>query len=307
MRKFKLNVTSDFLVNSLCTITIGTGVLEFTANTFLNHYIKSYKEAFKNGNPIKLSESLKKRYDEVVKDIKLTEFQMAFVAPFVVDSLKPTNIGCINTRSGAYIGIPNYFECNSVDELQSLDSEEIQQVNINPEYSEQLMKTLTLSESAKKYAIAHELINTDNIRLYIQAVTPTLVLMPMYAVGHTVFSSLPANPSSIRAFAFFIFCNIGMWFYYIIRKNINDYYQHDTDTVISEMGDEYIKGGLEYYDKLIQRNIILRNILPNGDRIYSEKGDEIGFFAELAFTYRKKHLERNLKKLAEKNTEELPL
>lgn len=48
MNKFKIRVTSDFLVNSLCAVTIGAGLTEFTTNVFLNrYYVQVSKEANK--------------------------------------------------------------------------------------------------------------------------------------------------------------------------------------------------------------------------------------------------------------------
>lgn len=48
MNKLNLRVTSDFLVNSLCAITIGAGFTEFTTNIFLNKlYVQVFKEANK--------------------------------------------------------------------------------------------------------------------------------------------------------------------------------------------------------------------------------------------------------------------
>lgn len=48
MSIFKLKITSDFVVNSLCTVTLGVGIVEYTTNTFLNHlYVKYFKEAYK--------------------------------------------------------------------------------------------------------------------------------------------------------------------------------------------------------------------------------------------------------------------
>jgi len=46
MSKFK--VTSDFVVNALCTVTIGAGVIEYCSNIILNDlYVKYFKEANK--------------------------------------------------------------------------------------------------------------------------------------------------------------------------------------------------------------------------------------------------------------------
>lgn len=48
MSIFKFKITSDFLVNSLCTVTLGVGVTEYVTNTFLNNlYVKYFKEAYK--------------------------------------------------------------------------------------------------------------------------------------------------------------------------------------------------------------------------------------------------------------------
>jgi len=46
MSKFK--VTSDFVVNALCTVTIGAGVIEYCSNIIFNDlYVKYFKEANK--------------------------------------------------------------------------------------------------------------------------------------------------------------------------------------------------------------------------------------------------------------------
>lgn len=48
MSILKLKITSDFVVNSLCTVTLGIGIVEYTTNTFLSHlYVKYFKEAYK--------------------------------------------------------------------------------------------------------------------------------------------------------------------------------------------------------------------------------------------------------------------
>lgn len=44
MSKFK--VTSDFLVNTFCAITLGAGVTEYSIKIFLNDkYVEYFKEA----------------------------------------------------------------------------------------------------------------------------------------------------------------------------------------------------------------------------------------------------------------------
>lgn len=83
-----------------------------------------------------MSESLRKRYSDVIHDMKHTDFQKAFSVPFTAEGLKPVNVGCLNTRSGCYIGIPSIYDFNSIDDISSLsnENEELQvytSININ--------------------------------------------------------------------------------------------------------------------------------------------------------------------------------
>lgn len=46
MSKFRL--TSDFVVNALCTVTIGAGTIEYSSNVIFNDsFVKYFKEANK--------------------------------------------------------------------------------------------------------------------------------------------------------------------------------------------------------------------------------------------------------------------
>lgn len=48
MNKFLSKVTSDLICNSLCAVTIGAGIFEYTTNVFFNDtYVKYSKEAYR--------------------------------------------------------------------------------------------------------------------------------------------------------------------------------------------------------------------------------------------------------------------
>lgn len=64
-----------------------------------------------------MSESNRKRLDNVIQDLKYTDFQKAFITPFTAEGLGPVNVGCLNTRSGCYIGIPNSYNIKSLDDI----------------------------------------------------------------------------------------------------------------------------------------------------------------------------------------------
>lgn len=72
-----------------------------------------------------MNESLRKRYNDVICDLKHTDFQKSFSIPFTAEGLKPVNIGCLNTRSGCYIGIPSIYDFKSVDDISNQDNENL--------------------------------------------------------------------------------------------------------------------------------------------------------------------------------------
>lgn len=173
----------------------------------------------------------------------------------------------------------------------------MQLLNDNSEYGKKIIESLNFSESAKKYSIARELCLTDNSRIFIKSLSFPTILMPMYAFGNTIITSLPANPFRVRALAFFLLCNLGLFVWVLVRSAIENFYQFDADKKVCNISEEYIRGGIEYYEKLMQRNLALRNIIPGGDELYSDQGDDLGFFTvvqELPLSQRKKYLEHRL-------------
>lgn len=166
------------------------------------------------------------------------------------------------------------------------------------------MKSLVLSEPAKKYSIARELMLTDNHRIFIKSITPSVVLIPMYVLGHFMYYRLPQNPVRVKSLALVLVSNIGVLVWFLIRTTTEKFYQKKADEKLCDISEEYIKGGIEYYEILIQRNLALRNILPNGENMYSKEGDHIEFISELSelpLTYRKRYLENKLKNYINKN------
>lgn len=159
------------------------------------------------------------------------------------------------------------------------------------------MDSLNLSESAKKYSIARELILTDNSQVLIKSISWSITSVPIYLLGNTILNLLPANIIKIRLLALFLLCNVGVFMCLLLRTGIENFYQTQADKKLCNINEEYIRGGIEYYEKLIQRNLALRDIVPNGDHLYSENGDKLSLISlnsEVPLTYRKAYLEKKL-------------
>lgn len=279
---------------------------------------------------------MRKRHDDVIQDLKLTDFKKAFIVPFTAKGIYPVNVGCLNTRMGSYIGIPRIYDLNSVDDISiqnasdlniqvksiiciilyikslyiinfnSFQEQYTKLINDKSEFGQQFVKSLIFSERAKKYSIARELLLTDNHRILIKSVLSSVLLIPMYALGYYVYDGLPPKPARTRALAIVLLSNIGVILWLLIRTATENFYQKKADEKVCDIGEEYIKGGIEYYETLIQRNLALRKILPDGENMYSKQGNQIEFISELSelpLTYRKKYLENRLKDCINENKE----
>lgn len=184
--------------------------------------------------------------------------------------------------------------------------EYIQFINENSESGQSFMKSLVLSDSAKKFSIAREIVLTDNFRIFLKSISFSITLLPMYILGEYVMSSLPANPVKVKTLAFFFLCNLGIFVWLFVRNIIEKFYQNEADKVVGSINEEYTRGGIEYYEKLIQRHVALRSIIPDGKTIYSERGDQVALLSvltELSIVYRKKQLEHKLKEYVKINDE----
>jgi len=182
----------------------------------------------------------------------------------------------------------------------------MQLFNDKSESGQQFIESLILSEPAKKYSIAREIFLTDNMRIFIKSISFSVILLPMYILGNTLLKALPAKKLKMKALTFFLLCNVGVFIWLLTRVVVENFFQNEADKIVANINEDYTRGGIEYYQKLIQRNLALRNILPNGKNMYSEQGNKLAFisvFSPLPLTYRKKHLEYKLEKYLKENND----
>lgn len=76
------------------------------------------------------------------------------------------------------------------------------------------------------------------------------------------------------------------------------HYETEVDKKLCELGPDFIESGVIFYDKLLQRNQVLRELMGSeGERKYSKLGNENYFLRQprLALIHRKQFFEERLK------------
>ncbi len=97
---------------------------------------------------------------------------------------------------------------------------------------------------------------------------------------------------------------INFWYFYIFfQDTLNRRVQSTIDENTARLSDSYARGGIEYYTKIMQRNIALRELALDGKKLYNMKGEEVYEYIRLRnkpFGERKQICETVLKKFNSK-------
>ncbi|KAK0175705.1 hypothetical protein PV327_009434 [Microctonus hyperodae] len=257
----------------------------------------------KYNEPVPVSPHLQKLWTEVLDDLNLSKFYKALLKPFMVFGFDVWHEGSLRTKYGSIIGLPinfTYYDTESIDKEQIILNNG--PVNWNQDEAQKLLESFLLSDDSKKYAIAREILMTDNYNIIIQSVGSSMLTGGVYILSAHLNESLSMfdKPRTIRVFMYLVIVTF-FWGIWAMQKDIlTKKYESSVDEKISQLGVKYVKGAIEFYDKMLQRNIALRTLLgTQGEGLFTVKGNEnfIIRMKRLPITHRKNFFEEKLKNL----------
>lgn len=149
------------------------------------------------------------------------------------------------------------------------------------EDGEKLAQSLSLSEDAKKFAMAKAVLMGDSFYHFYHAIFPPFFVWGYVAVSQMILSFKKLHLrhgyltlgtyviSGIFFGAMYIFCDSVLYLQYD-KKSFED---------TLKVSHAYILGGIEYTEKVVERNKALRNIIKKGDKYYDEDGDPLSLLS----------------------------
>lgn len=155
------------------------------------------------------------------------------------------------------------------------------QVNWNPEINKEFQKSLILSKDAQKFLMARKILTvTENYLLYeiLDLSFNTLIGIIIYELLYlTLKVTKKQRGKNIFCMSIATFTS---GFLCLLTSNAQDYYRElQLNEKMAMLNDKYIKGGIEYYEKLSKRNKALRVLLgKKGTYLFTPNGDENTFF-----------------------------
>lgn len=211
-------------------------------------------------------------------DLKVPEDVRANLKLFTVNGFDVFHAGTTVLPSGALVGVPTNFE---YEVKEDIDASTLlirsKHIDWSKPDGQSLLSSLTLSEDARKFAIGREIVRCQTAEPIINALAPPICVGAAYVIGQRVNVVLNgfARPLSFRIslYALAGLFTLGNWIF--VKDATTVHYDAVCDAEMSKLGKEYVRGGQEFYDKLLRRNVALRNLLGReGTKLYSAIGNE---------------------------------
>lgn len=181
-------------------------------------------------------------------------------------------------------------------------------VDWNSEVGQKLADALILPEKVQQFAICREILMTQNNKYIYDSVYPFSCVFFCYTFCQSINRkmNLYAGPLSLRLVLYTLTSLFGVGTYFLMKDMTEVYYETEVDKKLAEVPD-FVESGLIFYEKILQRNQALRELMgKEGQNKYSKFGNENFGIRQprLALMHRKQFFEEKLKESQLKQEED---
>ncbi|XP_015597578.1 transmembrane protein 177 [Cephus cinctus] len=272
-------------------------------HTFCIKQYKQFVQMYNEGQEVPVSEKLKKQFSEVLSDLKVMKLESKLIKPFMVTGFDLYRMGSTFSRLGSYIGLPINFEYTDpalIETSRILIKQE--PVSWSQPAAKSLLESLVLSENAQKYGIAREVLRLQTNEVVATSICAPLTIIATYEACKKINNrfNLHQGPRSLRVILYLVTGSFVASLWLTVKDFITIRIEKDCDQTIAELGPEYVHGGLEFYDKMMKRNMALRTLLgEEGKKVFTVNGNEQFFIRQkrLPLFIRKEFFEKKLQEL----------
>lgn len=249
--------------------------------------LKQYREMlqmYQDGEPVAVDPDSQRIARKVLDSVLWDPISEANIELFTAYGQDIVHRGSTYSSYGAIIGIPLHFSYQSVDDI---DKDKItlggKKIKWDSPAGQQLADSLILSEKARQFAIARELfyLHTHHIHVYglllfgcgIAAYWTGAAINAMYRLTHR-------TPVSARAAVFGFIAGAWATVYCLASDSYSSYRDRKADRKVAALHFDYADGGVEFYNKLLQRNQALRSLMgrTEGRKKYTAYGNNVYFW-----------------------------
>ncbi|KAF9809758.1 hypothetical protein SFRURICE_000239 [Spodoptera frugiperda] len=291
---------------SFAVIT-GTGLActlaRYGPHTFFLEKYKDFVHHYSNGQPAPLAKELHDRYSKCLDILNISDIQRKLIVPFSVFGYDLFHAGSMNSRFGVAIGIPVNFRYKTLADLEADDIQVNQKkVDWESETGRKLADALILPEKVQEFAICREIMMTQNNKIMYESAYPFTCLFLAYNLSQFLNRKLNlyAGPPALRGILYTIIGMFASGTYFLMKDMTEVYYETHTDRRLCELGPTFVESGKMFYEKILNRNQALRELMGReGEKKYSKLGNENFGIRQprIALVHRKQFFEQKLNEL----------
>lgn len=183
-------------------------------------------------------------------------------------------------------------------------------MDLSSEVGKKLGEALLLPDKVKEFAICREILMTQNSKVMFESTYPFMSTFLVYNLSQYLNRrlNLYAAPLNARAILYSIVGLFGLGVYFLMKDMTEIHYEISVDKKLCELGPDFIESGVIFYEKLLQRNQALRELMgKEGEKKYSKLGNENYSLRQphVALIHRKQYFDEQLKESKEKVDEDI--
>ncbi|XP_056391663.1 transmembrane protein 177, partial [Hyla sarda] len=257
--------------SSLGLFAVNVSYHVLPAQTFRRLY-----QGWSGGEPAALSDRLQTLFRQVLEE---TRTSPSGFTSFAAYGFQPVSAGVPWLPSGCLIGIPANYNSSDRDGSGITDRVLViggQEVDWASEPGVSLRDSLTLSEIAQKFSLAREAIHAQTCGPLLQAsVAPLCVTaVCVSGVGIKQLLGLYSGPMLLRGVFNVLAVLLGLTGYYLSYDAISHWLDYRCDRKAAAISTAYARGGVEFYEKILARNRLLRGLMgEQGETMYAPSGN----------------------------------
>ncbi|NXY81798.1 TM177 protein, partial [Alcedo cyanopectus] len=234
-------------------------------------------ECWSEGQPAELSQRLWDVFQIVLQDtgVKSPGSYQAFAA----SGFYPVSAGIPWLPAGSLVGIPPNYD-STADDKRGITNHVVvingKKVEWESKEGVALKEALTFSLEAQKFAIAREVMCLQNGSPLASALVAPTCLVGTFFCGKVtkLLLGLSSGPVLLRGICNLVTAAGGLIFYYISSDALTYHLDCKADRKAATLSRDYARGGVEFYDKILSRNRILRSLMgKQGTKIYAPSGN----------------------------------
>ena len=244
---------------------------------------------------------------QVFARAKLTADDEAGVELFTCYGHDPISKGSAFLRTGAIIGVPPTFYYSSPADI---DKEKLcigrKHIDWDTPVAKRLAQSVVLSDKAKAFGIARELMNTCSYHVYINGGLQSLFTLAAFSGGFYMnrkFFLRERMKMWGRLGIYGVLGVVSYTMYMLLSDTYNCFRENSADRRAARLGWAYAEGGVEFYSKALERNKALRELMgAEGSVMYTLHGNKAATLrnSTVQLTERKNAVEKYLLEFHEK-------